>query len=201
MPRDSLAAVCFVLMIASTNSNKIIRRRRRDEEQQRRRAQTLSCNPDQGSGCTDGTECVCTATGRRLFGAPTAAPQQTCACLAPPPSPSPTPPVPPSPSPASPPPVCVGSGGNHGGWHECNSAVLAATGSCMVCTGYYGSGASHCEGTGRDGHGWCGMDQPPGTDDSHCCASAGTSCTCYKSGSSSWGPCAAICDSVPGFNN
>ena len=64
-----------------------------------------SCTAD-GPSCGMGNECAC--EGRRLFGAPSAAPACTCQAIPSPPSPSSPPPLPPfspPPPPASPGPV------------------------------------------------------------------------------------------------
>merc|ERR1711865_689792 len=63
----------------------------------------------------------------------------------------------------------------------------ACTDAGRRCTGLYAGSytahsGSHCQGTSYGGHGWCGTNLP-------------------GSSGNDWGGCAAVCDSVPGYNN
>jgi hypothetical protein len=101
------------------------RHRERENQQQvghhlqRRRMNT--CSP----ACIGMTMCVCSSSGRRLFGAPAAT--TTCSCA----------PLPPSPPAPSPPPVCLSSSWGKGTAYTESSTAYES--SSYLTTGDYGA--------------------------------------------------------------
>jgi len=71
-------------------------------------------------------------------------------------------------------------------------AKVCVTTAGVPCTGWHCSwrgcsGVHRCAGTNHGGHGYCGTSTNPQAQ--------------YQAGTNDWGRCAAVCDSVPGWDN